>query len=61
MLFFQTCRYGGVYLDSDVVVLKPLDSLNNSLGTESPVDEELSLNGAVMAFEKHRFEHFFLS
>lgn len=46
-------KYGGVYLDSDVIVLKPLDSLNNSLGTESPVDEELSLNGAVMAFEKN--------
>lgn len=46
-------KYGGVYLDSDVVVLRPLDSLNNSLGTESLVAEESSLNGAVMAFEKH--------
>lgn len=46
-------KYGGVYLDSDVVVLKPLDSLNNSLGTESLDNEESSLNGAVMAFEKH--------
>eukprot|EP01018_Ginkgo_biloba_P029818 Gb_16042 [translate_table: standard] len=46
-------KYGGVYLDSDVIVLKALDSLNNTVGTESLHNGELSLNGAVMAFEIH--------
>ncbi|KAK3014771.1 hypothetical protein RJ639_009169, partial [Escallonia herrerae] len=45
-------KYGGIYLDSDIVVLKPLLSLNNTVG----VDNELGgshLSGAVMAFRKH--------
>lgn len=45
-------KYGGVYLDSDILVLKPLSSLNNSVGLEEQVAES-SLNGAVMAFRKH--------
>ncbi|KAK2969923.1 hypothetical protein RJ640_000536 [Escallonia rubra] len=47
-------RYGGIYLDSDIVVLKPLLSLNNTVG----MDNELGgshLSGAVMAFRKHRY------
>ncbi|KAK2989272.1 hypothetical protein RJ640_017269 [Escallonia rubra] len=46
-------KYGGIYLDSDIVVLKPLLSLNNTVG----MDNELGgshLSGAVMAFRKHR-------
>ncbi|KAM7500372.1 hypothetical protein LguiA_024786 [Lonicera macranthoides] len=45
-------KYGGIYLDSDIVVLKPLSSLNNTVGWE---DEPAGshLNGAVMAFKKH--------
>ncbi|KAJ4975719.1 hypothetical protein NE237_000825 [Protea cynaroides] len=45
-------KYGGLYLDSDILVLKPLSSLNNSVGLEGEVGES-SLNGAVMAFRKH--------
>ncbi|KAI3794624.1 hypothetical protein L1987_37257 [Smallanthus sonchifolius] len=45
-------KYGGIYLDSDVIVMKPLYSLSNMVGLE---DESSSsnLNGAVMAFRKH--------
>lgn len=44
-------KYGGTYLDCDIIVLRPLSSVSNSVGVE-----ELSprrLNGAVMAFRKH--------
>ncbi|KAM1864347.1 hypothetical protein ACFX14_004570 [Malus domestica] len=44
-------KYGGIYLDSDIIVLKPLSSLHNSVGTEDrPAGS--SLNGAVMAFNR---------
>ncbi|CAI9090546.1 OLC1v1025345C1 [Oldenlandia corymbosa var. corymbosa] len=42
-------KYGGIYLDSDIIILQPLSSLNNTVGME----EKNSLNGAVMAFRKH--------
>ncbi|KAK6931927.1 Glycosyltransferase, DXD sugar-binding motif [Dillenia turbinata] len=45
-------KYGGVYLDFDVIVLKPLLSLNNSLGAEDHLTDS-PLNGAVMAFRNH--------
>lgn len=46
-------KYGGVYLDFDVIVLKPiLFSLNSAVGLEDDLDER-SLTGAVMAFRKH--------
>ncbi|KAE7995958.1 hypothetical protein FH972_000710 [Carpinus fangiana] len=44
-------KYGGIYLDSDIIVLKPLSLLNNSVGMEDRLTES-SLNGAVMAFRK---------
>ncbi|KAK6917020.1 Alpha 1,4-glycosyltransferase domain [Dillenia turbinata] len=44
-------KYGGVYLDFDVIVLKPLSSLSNSLGAEDHLTDS-PLNGAVMAFRK---------
>lgn len=50
------CRYGGIYLDSDVIVLGSLSSLKNTLGVEDQAAGE-SLNGAVMSFEKKRFLH----
>ncbi|KAD7478360.1 hypothetical protein R6Q59_007819 [Mikania micrantha] len=45
-------KYGGIYLDSDVIIMKPLYSLSNMVGVE---DESSAshLNGAVMAFRKH--------
>lgn len=52
--FLLLCRFGGLYLDSDIIVLKSLASLNNTVGREDQIDEQ-SLNGAVMAFTKHRY------
>ncbi|XP_058072078.1 uncharacterized protein At4g19900 [Magnolia sinica] len=46
-------KYGGVYLDSDVIVLKPLRSLKNLIATEEQLAASSTLNGAVMAFEKY--------
>ncbi|KAM1123021.1 hypothetical protein ACFX13_004557 [Malus domestica] len=43
--------YGGIYLDSDIIVLKPLSSLHNSVGKEDQPAGS-SLNGAVMAFNR---------
>ncbi|CAH1436766.1 unnamed protein product [Lactuca virosa] len=45
-------KYGGIYLDSDIKVLKPLHSLSNTVGFEDDSSES-HLNGAVMAFKKH--------
>ncbi|XP_044965300.1 uncharacterized protein At4g19900 [Hordeum vulgare subsp. vulgare] len=45
-------RYGGIYLDSDVIVLKPLKSLRNTIGTVKEVSRGSSFSGAVLAFEK---------
>jgi len=47
-------RYGGIYLDSDIVVLKPLSSLQNSVGMEDQLAGS-SLNGAIMVFRRHRY------
>ncbi|KAH7416480.1 hypothetical protein KP509_14G093400 [Ceratopteris richardii] len=46
-------KYGGIYLDTDIVLLKPLILQNNTIGAERREDEILELNGAVMAFEKN--------
>ncbi|XP_068657139.1 uncharacterized protein At4g19900-like [Aristolochia californica] len=46
-------KYGGVYLDSDVIVLNPLKSLKNSIAVEDQVTNRASYNGAVMAFRRH--------
>ncbi|XP_061354734.1 uncharacterized protein At4g19900 [Gastrolobium bilobum] len=45
-------KYGGIYLDSDIIVLKPISFLNNSVGMEDHVAGS-ALNGAVMAFGRH--------
>ncbi|XP_028759291.1 uncharacterized protein At4g19900 [Neltuma alba] len=45
-------KYGGTYLDSDIIVLKPISSLNNSVGMEDHIAGS-ALNGAVMAFRRH--------
>ncbi|KAK6284142.1 hypothetical protein POUND7_003094 [Theobroma cacao] len=44
-------KYGGIYLDADIIVLKPLLALNNSIGLEDQLAGS-SLNGALMAFRK---------
>ncbi|XP_022720233.1 uncharacterized protein At4g19900-like [Durio zibethinus] len=44
-------KYGGIYIDSDIIVLKPLLALNNSVGLEDQLAGS-SLNGALMAFRK---------
>lgn len=43
-------------MDMDVIVLKPLDALHNTLGSELSTDGELRLNGAILAFDKSRWE-----
>ncbi|KAH7545642.1 hypothetical protein FEM48_Zijuj01G0115000 [Ziziphus jujuba var. spinosa] len=45
-------KYGGIYLDSDIIILKPLSLLINSVGLEDNLTGS-SLNGAVMSFRKH--------
>ncbi|KAK9937142.1 hypothetical protein M0R45_013952 [Rubus argutus] len=45
-------KYGGIYLDSDIVVLKSLSSLSNCVGKEDRLAGG-SLNGAVMAFKRN--------
>ncbi|KAF5729201.1 hypothetical protein HS088_TW21G01360 [Tripterygium wilfordii] len=50
--FAALYKYGGIYLDSDIIVLKPLSSLNNTVGLEDQLAGS-SLNGAIMAFKKH--------
>ncbi|KAF8397313.1 hypothetical protein HHK36_016226 [Tetracentron sinense] len=49
-------KYGGIYLDTDFVVLKKLSGLRNSIGAQS-IDIETGnwtrLNNAVLVFEKN--------
>uniref|UniRef100_A0A0V0IMF9 Putative ovule protein n=1 Tax=Solanum chacoense TaxID=4108 RepID=A0A0V0IMF9_SOLCH len=45
-------KYGGIYLDSDIIVLNSLSSLNNTVAFEDDRRGK-TLNGAVMAFRKH--------
>ncbi|XP_030071174.1 lactosylceramide 4-alpha-galactosyltransferase isoform X2 [Microcaecilia unicolor] len=45
-------KFGGIYLDTDVIVLKNLKNLTNSLGIQS----NYLLNGAFLSFEQgHKF------
>ncbi|XP_010001333.1 PREDICTED: lactosylceramide 4-alpha-galactosyltransferase-like [Chaetura pelagica] len=45
-------KFGGIYLDTDFIVLKNLKNLTNVLGTQS----ENVLNGAFLSFKpKHKF------
>uniref|UniRef100_A0A0A9D6U6 Alpha 1,4-glycosyltransferase domain-containing protein n=1 Tax=Arundo donax TaxID=35708 RepID=A0A0A9D6U6_ARUDO len=45
-------KYGGIYLDSDVIILKPLSSLRNSIGAAKQDYRNSNFSGAVLAFEK---------
>lgn len=42
-------KFGGIYLDTDFIVLKNLRNLTNTLGFQS----QYVLNGAFLAFERH--------
>ncbi|KAF3337303.1 Glycosyltransferase sugar-binding region containing DXD motif [Carex littledalei] len=46
-------KYGGIYLDSDVIVLKSLSSVQNSIGMLGQIEGNSTFSGAVMAFEKN--------
>lgn len=57
-------KYGGVYMDTDVIVLRSFDGLRNAIGAQS-VDSKTGnwsrLNNAVMVFdEKHPLLHNFM-
>ncbi|KAF8669290.1 hypothetical protein HU200_051624 [Digitaria exilis] len=45
-------KYGGIYLDSDVIVLKPLTLLRNTIGATNLVPGNSGFSGAVLASEK---------
>ncbi|XP_073392200.1 uncharacterized protein At4g19900 isoform X2 [Physcomitrium patens] len=48
-------KYGGIYLDSDVIVLKSFDGLRNVVGAQSrsiAVGEWTRLNNAVLVFDR---------
>ena len=47
-------RFGGIYMDMDMIVLRPLDSLNNTVGSEITPSGDLRLNGAILIFDKSR-------
>ncbi|RID44746.1 hypothetical protein BRARA_I01519 [Brassica rapa] len=49
-------KFGGIYLDTDVIILKPLTSLHNVIGAQTvdPVTRKWSrLNNAVLIFDKN--------
>jgi len=47
---------GGIYLDTDILVLRPLSTLKNTVGEEHVGEGYHSLSNAVMSFdEKHPF------
>ncbi|KAG0576633.1 hypothetical protein KC19_5G095200 [Ceratodon purpureus] len=45
-------KFGGLYMDMDMIVLRPLDSLHNTVGSEITASGELRLNGAILVFDK---------
>ncbi len=48
------CRYGGVYLDMDVILSKPLHTLHNTVGSDFSEGDVIHLNGAFMFFSRSR-------
>ncbi|KAL2337807.1 hypothetical protein Fmac_012253 [Flemingia macrophylla] len=58
-------KYGGVYIDADVIVLKPLTGIRNSIGAQSmnlASKHWTRLNNAVLIFDmKHPLLHRFIS
>ncbi|KAL1330990.1 hypothetical protein HN51_048249 [Arachis hypogaea] len=58
-------KYGGIYIDTDFIVLKPLTGLRNSIGAQSMdlrSKHWTRLNNAVLIFDmKHPLLHEFIS
>lgn len=57
-------KYGGVYIDTDFIVLKPLTGLRNSIGAQSMnLDKHWTrLNNAVLIFDmRHPLVHGFIN
>ncbi|KAJ4769588.1 hypothetical protein LUZ62_053845 [Rhynchospora pubera] len=46
-------KYGGFYLDSDVIVFKSIGAIQNSIGMSDQIEGNTTFSGAVMAFEKN--------
>eukprot|EP01026_Neomeris_dumetosa_P054141 TRINITY_DN4858_c0_g1_i5.p1 TRINITY_DN4858_c0_g1~~TRINITY_DN4858_c0_g1_i5.p1 ORF type:complete len:428 (-),score=14.72 TRINITY_DN4858_c0_g1_i5:105-1388(-) len=49
-------EFGGVWLDTDVIILNNFENLRNALGVETgdlSRPQSIQLNGAVMVFKKH--------
>lgn len=45
-------KYGGVWLDMDIILARPLPKLHNVLGSTVSESGEWALNGAFMSFDK---------
>lgn len=41
-------------MDMDMIVLRPLDNLHNTVGSEITASGDLRLNGAILIFDKSR-------
>lgn len=48
------CRYGGVYLDMDMILSRPLPRVHNAVGSTIDEGGAVVLNGAFMAFDQSR-------
>ncbi|KAG0623576.1 hypothetical protein M758_3G184500 [Ceratodon purpureus] len=48
-------KYGGVWLDMDMILARPLPKLHNVLGSTVSEDGEWVLNGAFMSFDKSSY------
>ncbi|KAJ3674851.1 hypothetical protein LUZ60_005467 [Juncus effusus] len=46
-------KYGGIYLDSDVIILKRLNLPQNSLGVSGEINGNSTYSGAIMSFDKN--------
>ncbi|KAK4748210.1 hypothetical protein SAY87_014796 [Trapa incisa] len=44
-------KYGGIYMDTDFIVLRKFDGLTNTIGAQTIRDTSLTLNNAVLVFE----------
>lgn len=45
-------KFGGIYMDMDMILVRPLDNLHNTVGSEITASEQPRLNGAILIFDK---------